>query len=128
MNQNQYNYQPGPVMMQSPEASWIGQTTSIVVMWPNCQRCAQTRVKCSVGTKLWMCWMIWTLPILFGLPPWCWFPFLIPSCYEYKHYWSWWDTYLGASMTGSSMGFLIKLISLQFYLICNRFSIIVYLA
>ena len=55
MNQNPNYFRPGPVMMPTTEAQCIGQTSSIIINCPNCQKRTQTRVKCSVGTKLWMC-------------------------------------------------------------------------
>jgi len=100
--QYQQQHYPAP-MMHTAGANYnqcIGQTSPISVKCPHCNVNGQTRVKCQTSTKVWICCLLWTLPIIIGCIPCCCLPFLIPSWYEYKHYCQSCGKYVGASQTG----------------------------
>lgn len=78
-----------------------GQTSSISIHCPSCNKRSMTRTKCQIGQKQWCFAFIWCFLLLLGCPTICiCFPCYIPSCYEYKHYCSDCGTYVGASNTG----------------------------
>lgn len=88
-----------------PSMRVVGQTSPIKCKCPNCQVDAETKVKCSCGSKLWVCCLVCTLPLLIGCPPCCCLPFLIPSWYEYTHYCQACGQTIGGSRTGTMNNF-----------------------
>ena len=78
----------------------IGKTKSTIVTCTHCDNKTATRTKCSCGSKMMMCCLVFSAPILIGCIPCCCIPFLIPSWYEYKHYWGDCNTYIGKADTG----------------------------
>lgn len=57
----------------------------------------QTRAQCQTTSEQWLWCCLLTLPILIGCIPCCCFPFIIPSCYEYKIYCARCGEFLGIS-------------------------------
>ena len=81
-----------------PRQVCVGQSKSVRVFWPNWEKLINTKTGCSCGSKicLFSCILCCVLGPIWGIVP-C----LMSSCYEYPHYCSGCDKYLGTSKTGS---------------------------
>ena len=78
-----------------------GQTKGVQIYCQTWGRNTKTKTSWECGQKIWTYSCLLWVFVLLGCPPCCCLPWLIPSCYEYRHSCSECGSYVGNSMTGT---------------------------